>query len=257
MSLIYSILCHEHPDSVVDMIKNIKYYHRDISCTIVINTTPAMYATLKVLESPTLFIAEGPTNKRIGTYDIYNSHILNFIFCRNNSIRATYFIPLASNCMFHRHVTLSEINNACSSVATCPSPAENYAKWHWPKFFRNYDIIRCLRKRNIHTFHRGNHEGAILPYDIMAKIVDFTLTNNISSLIQQETVFEEMLLHTLYSHFVGKEIVNICKIFTTSPNLTPSIAEIEAEKIPCVKRINRNYNDPVRSWLRTQANNYV
>jgi len=256
MSLIYSVLCHEHPDSVVDMIQNIFYYHKDISCTIVLNTTPDMYTVLKAHESPTIFLAP-PSNKQMWTYDILKGHIINFTFCQTNALRSTYFIPLASNCMFHRHVTLSEINDACASVATSSSPAENYAKWHWPKFFRNYDIIRCLRKHNIHKFYRGNHEGAILPYDIMAKIVNFTLTNNIISLIQQETVFEEMLLHTLYSHFVGREIVNICKIFTTSPNLTPSIEEIEAEKKPCVKRVDRNYNDPVRSWLRTQANNYV
>lgn len=257
MSVIYSILCHEHPDSVVDMIRNIFYYHPDISCTIVLNSSVAMHTALKtfVAEIPSVWIAE-PSNKRMWTYDIYNGHITNFVFCRTNAIKAAYFIPLASNCMFHRPFTWSELS-ATLDAAPPPPTTTNLADWHWPDYFKNFKMVKGLSQKKITSYYSCQHEGSLVPYDTMAQIVDCTLETTPSSLIQRETTFEEILLPTLYSHFTGKKLMTMCKVFWDKPRYAPAISDIEAEALPCVKRVDRNYRNPVRTWLRERAHKYV
>jgi len=158
--------------------------------------------------------------------------------------------------MFHRPVTWSELSAA---LAAAPSPpvTANFNTWHWPSFFKNFEMVKYLRYSGITMFYCEQHEGALLPYDTMAKIVDFTRDNNISSKIQNESVFEEILLPTLYSHFTGKKLMTLCKIFWNKPGYAPSISEIEAELLPCVKRVDRKYSDPIRTWLRERANHYI
>jgi len=91
----------------------------------------------------------------------------------------------------------------------------------------------------------------------MNSIVDFISRNHIEESIRRETIFEEILLGTIYAHITKKKGCSICKIFWSAPNYTPTIKQITETEEPCVKRVNRGYNDLVRVWLRERAGNYV
>jgi len=257
VDIIYSISCHEEPDCVIDMIQNIFYYNKDICCNIVVNTNVHMFDELKKrqIESPCVFLEDNPTNKRIESYDILKSHISNFLYCRKNAITSTFFIPLASNCMFHKPVCLNTISSSVvNSIHT--SYKVNYNKWHWRNFFKNPRMIHTLESSGISEFYPSQHEGVVIPYDIMGQIVDLTIEKNLEQLVEYNTVFEEIILSTLYIHISGKQLYSLCKVFWNKPNYLPNINDIQREPLPCVKRVIRAYNDPIRVWIRTQASNY-
>ncbi len=115
-------------------------------------------------------------------------------------------------------------------------------------------MVKYIHEKGVKSYVGSQHEGTIIPYDIMSHIANFS--DNLKSLIQKDTIFEEILLSTFYSHFTGKKLMSICKVFWNKPGYAPSISDIEAETLPCVKRVDRKYNDPVRTWLRERANNY-
>ena len=69
--------------------------------------------------------------------------------------------------------------------------------------------------------------------------------------------YEEILLPSLYAHFTGINPGEICKVFWNMPNYTPTYEQIINERCPCVKRVDRAFNDPIRVQLRERANNYT
>jgi hypothetical protein len=267
-NITYSILCHEHPESVVDMIKNIFYYHKDISCCIIINSNHALFAALKDIQTDHVKLSDKPFNKQIFTYDIMKGHLINFKYCKEYAIESKYFIPLASNCMFHKSLTLDYIENSLHNILS--KEESQYVKrhrqftdtpftttWQWPKFFRNKRIHSILEGAGIRAYYGNHHEGTVYPYPIMNQIVDFIETHRVEALIEHQAVFEETLLPTLYYHFTGQHIASLCNVFWEIPNCQPTIKHITETNYPCVKRVDRDYNNLVRVWLRKRAENYV
>jgi len=269
IDIIYSILCHEAPDCMIDMICNIAYYHRDVSYLIVINTNVQMYNELKMrsIETSNVKLSQHPFDKKSVGYDITKGHILNFNDCVDASIESTYFIPLASNCMFHKQVT-RELLHEFISLSTFPkersysdiSRVNTDSKngiW-WSTFFMNIEVINTIKDvYNSDMFYWYQFEGIILPYSEMQAIVNFIKLNRIEERIQCDTCFDEILIQTLYHCMTGKHLATLCKAFWNSPDYSPSIDEMKETPFPCVKRVSRSYNDPIRIWLRTETNNYA
>jgi hypothetical protein len=54
----------------------------------------------------------------------------------------------------------------------------------------------------------------------------------------------------------GKQIPFLCHNFFELPEYTPTIKHIENCSKPCVKRVERNFNNNVRVHYRQKTNNY-
>jgi hypothetical protein len=91
----------------------------------------------------------------------------------------------------------------------------------------------------------------------MENIITFINTNNIKNNIEYQTVYEEILFPTLYKKFTNNNPAYCCKIFWNNLNFTPTIDEITNCEIHNIKNINRNIDDPIRTWLRNENNNYL
>ena len=307
--IIYSYTCHENIDSFLDTLKNLFYFNKSQKVLVIINSNDIMYNELtnKIntygLENIKLY--PYPSTKKINTYDILNSHIQNFSYCIDNNIKSKYFILLASNCLFHKPISMLYIeninnaifsksrekpiiensneaefskspvetiidinnnnnsnnnnnNNSNNSNNTLINIQEDHDIWHWPAFFKNKIIFDICVKNNINKndFIKNQHEGIILEYEIMNKIKDFLINNNIKNNIENETVFEEILPITLYKVFTGNLPAYCCKVFWNLPNYTPTLEDINNEKLPCFKRVDRNYNNDIRKSIRERCNNY-
>jgi len=253
LDIIYSILCHEYPESFPDTIKNFIHFNKYHSIKIIVNPNIFMHDTLAKLyeNNPTIIFHPNPWNKVKYTYDVLEGHIQNFEYCKENNIIGKYFITLSPNCMFHKEVILSEIDSGIllSPDITDISEKIQHSGWNWPGFYRNNEIVNILNNSGIYNFKGSQHEGFVIEYNIFNKITEFIRNHKIKEKISDNTTFEEILTQTLYIHFTNKKPYYICKIFWDLPNYMPSIDDIIKTDAPCVKRVSFSSNDPVRQWI--------
>ena len=256
MDVIYSITCHESPDSFIDTLKNIFYYNR-LNIAIVVHANHYMFIALQNHCMKNVYLHDKPYNKRIETHDICKAHIENFRYCRDNNIIAKYIIPLASNCYFHSFVTLDTIESLLSKREKIENPPVVFhTDWHWPVFYQNRYINSCLAKEGYLSLYGYQHEGIILEYSSINKIVDLVDKYSIWDHVEREAIFEEYFIQTIYTYESKHSLATLCKVFWNNVNYTPSIDQIKTCELPCVKRVHRSYNDHVRVWQRTITNNY-
>ena len=101
MDIVYSITCHESPESLIDFLNNIFYFNNGIKISIVIHANRFMYTELSSkISNKNVYLNNITLDKRRGTIDIFRGHIENFGLWKEMEIDMKYFIPLASNCYF-------------------------------------------------------------------------------------------------------------------------------------------------------------
>lgn len=253
--VIYSITVHESPRVVQDLIKNILYYNSLLRIGIILNACPTIYEAVTTLATDNVYVVCSPNIRKLGTLDIVMAHILTYEYCVKHDIVAEYFVLLASNCMFWKDTTREMF---LKSTPVCDiSIPKRHSGWAWPSIYANTDIISILEEAGIRNLQAQYHEGGVFEYVIFDKISKFIRENNIEQKMQRLIVFEEFLLQSLYTHFTGKQNNNVCKIFWHSPSYVPTIDDVLRCDQPCVKRVLRDYDNPLRKWLRERANNYI
>jgi hypothetical protein len=246
MDVIYSMTCHEDPDSFLDLIKNIKYFNKDLKICIIVHANDYMF---KQLQGKIEHLNPIHYNRTLNTIDFFKSHIENYDYCIKNQIDMKYFIPLASNCYFHKFVKLEYLDELINQSLP-PTPIEK-VNWHWPSILLNKKI-----NINVGELYCHQHEGVILSKEIGLKISEHCKKYDIFNNVEINTLFEEYLYASLYSKFTGKSIQTLCKVFWDEPGYSPTLPKIINCETPCVKRVSRNYNDPVRIYFRNLTNNY-
>lgn len=259
--IVYSVGCHEHPDGFIDFLRNIFFYNKELSVCVLVNCNEPLYENLskRMEEFETrVYLLPNPWKKTLFTYDIFETHIQTIEFCDKKNISATYFIPLASNCMFHKMITSEYLSSLpYTPVDITDKTKHPYTVWHWPEFYKNEAVLKILNSDSIYNYQGNLHEGLVLSFDIMKKIEKYVKTKNIKEQINNQVGFEEILFGTLYAYFTGTTPPSFCRIFWGNERYRPSILDIENTNEPCVKRVLRDYDDPVRKWLRERTENYV
>jgi hypothetical protein len=188
-------------------------------------------------------------NRRNVSIDIFKSHIENFDYAVSNGIDMKYFIPLASNCYFHKPLTLDYIKSLLDNSPNV-TPTETVG-WYWPSILLNKKI-----NSNLGKLYMSAHEGFILPKQIAEIISQHVKTYDIYNNVEDNIPFEEYLFASLYSNITGRKPQIICKVFWDAPGYTPSLEQIINCEFPVVKRVYRDYNNPIRIHFRTLTNNY-
>ena len=259
VDVVYGILAHESVECVLDMIRNVKHFNRTMSLRVVINASPAIYEELLARKDPDVRVLPDPWNRAIGGYDILEAIVQIGEYCRRMGISGKYFVPLASNCMFWNHTTLDTIEQLYTSESTdrvVDIHSRTTQDWHWPRIYKNTRMLDEFSRLGVVKLIGKQWEGSIYEFDIFVKLCECLRDNNFRNLVQEETFFEEYLLPTLYVHLIGRSPMQLCHVFWGIPDYRPSIAEIEASREPCVKRVFRDLQDPVRVWLRSKTNGY-
>ena len=100
------------------------------------------------------------------------------------------------------------------------------------------------------------HEGIILNKEQISKISEIYYKNDFQNKVECQTPFEEYLFASIYSMITGKKIQFLCHVFFELPNYTPTLKQIEDSSKPCVKRVERNFNNHIRVHYREKTNNY-
>jgi hypothetical protein len=112
MDVVYSLTCHEEPEGFIDLLKNILYYNKNIKVGIIIHANDYMFSQLNgKFTNQNIFLNNKTMNRSAIAIHIFQSHIENCGYLKQNNISYRYFIPLASNCYFHKFVDLEYIKN--------------------------------------------------------------------------------------------------------------------------------------------------
>jgi len=141
--IIYSISCHESPQAMLDTIRNFNYFNRSSRICIVINPNALMHtALMDSIQTFQNIYMLGPTEKKWGTYSIYEAHVDCFNFCRDYGITGKHFILMASNCYFHKEITLEQIDHIVDHAHRVIIIPDAHPKegWHWPLWLTNEGV---------------------------------------------------------------------------------------------------------------------
>lgn len=259
VSLVYSYTWHTAPDVFVDTMRNLLYYSRNYSVAVIVHCSPKMVDPLQRLISSHEGLTDRvrlhpvPTQKRPFTVDLYAAHIENAKWCKSQGLNPKRFVLMASNCYFHqslrdRHMERGPAIKASSDRTT----------WHWPKFYRQNELLDILKTAGLSEFVAVQHEGLALPWDTMCKIVEFEQLHQLSRFSKKikGIPFEEIFFGSL-TLFFQEKIVSICKVFWNAPGLTPTVKQVQSTiKYPCIKRVGMCMHDAVRTWQRVVTSNY-
>ena len=260
--IIYSYTAHEHHDSMFDTLNNLFYFNKKQKILAIIHPNNELYkplcdAALDNINGTDIIINSNFKDKKWWTFDIMEAQMENFEYCQKNGIYSKYFIPLASNCIFKKDITLDNIQSILNTrVSVKDFIATNYDYTVFIELNKNQELINILEIQGYSTKLKTQHEGMILKNDDMKQIAKIIRELDIKSKITRDIPFEEILPISIYAKIHDKIPQLICKLYTDNQNLTPSRDDIINQDLPCFKRISRDYNDETRIWLRNTNNNY-
>lgn len=263
--IMYSCLVHEAPDVFLDTLNNLFFYHANFHINVIVHCNHIVFQPLhELIRRDTrfrgqVFLYPQPWDKKIATFDLLEAHLENFRWCTTNNRIATYFIPLASNCYFWKQLESSDLiyDKASYSFGNIDISTFESDHWHWQTFRKNHELIDELKKAGVEQFLGRQHEGLIVPWSVMRQVSDFEKAHNLRRFAHQNVTYEEILWTTLINMFLGHEVENMCEVFWDLPNYTPSIENIQQSTKPCVKRVSRTMDDPVRVWQREVTADYM
>lgn len=258
--IVYSTNVHEEPECVHDLIQNIKYYNQHLNVAIILNCNTLMYNALKDMNIPNVYVNPEAIDKFSNSIGVFQGLLENYKYLLSLKLEFTYYITIASNCYFHKPVTMDYLaQKVAEQPAVVPEP--NYRTWRWPEVFHrgNHNLNSFLKEKEVILYFE-QHEGQIHTRKTFDFIVEtfkgFDIYNNIA----KNTTYEEFLPSSLYGKCTGKRVAVICKVFWDQGGVYmgtfPSIQTIEALELPMVKRVARKYNDPVRVHFRNKTKNY-
>lgn len=259
--LIYSFTCHENPDTFVDTLNNLFYFNQANKIAVVVNCNHFMFQELpRYLENnennKNIFINNVYFEKERCTFSVLKGHHENLKYCERNNLSSALFIPLASNCLMKKQITKYDLQKQLDAIPAFKHTNEVKDDWYWGDIQKNQKINNILfHGLGVKGLIKEQHEGMIIPFDVMKRVSDFLDKNQIESLVEQETVFEEYLLITLVTHYYGKKVTCMCKVYFDFSDYPP-MDLLENQDEPCFKRISRNYNDERRIMFREKNNFY-
>ena len=140
IDIIYSILCHESPECIDNLIDNIYKFNKNYQIKIVLHLNKKLfnnYSNEKVIINSIFY------DKNINHSSIIKAHLENFNLIKNKEL-FKFFIPLASNCMFIKNLNLDFKINFKLNNYTCK---DNHLKNYHPSWG-----INILKNENLLNF---------------------------------------------------------------------------------------------------------
>lgn len=269
-----SITAHESTASLIDFIKNSAYFVEYPIFIIHINkNSQSMYeefkSKIKELEkilNTNILLSEERFDTSKESFMLDRAHNSNLNTLKESKIDYDYFMLQASNCLFIKKgieeiiskydigISQHKINEFWQNRVVSHKSLDKFIKIH---FGLNTD----MRELNI----KGCHEGIFLKKDLVEQI--FYIVNNIYNLCILENDFPsyptEEIWFQVANLILQKNNKNIKQFDTITylpwnRNLNWTIDQVQDAMgdIPyhkfAIKRIERNYNDSIREFIRNK-----
>lgn len=254
IDILYSVLIHDSPECLMDLVDNVIHFNAGYNIKIVVNSSPLIYQQINGLKFPDeVLLNPLPKDKIKYSYDILEGHINNFIFCE--SLNFKYYIPLASNCMFFKQMHVKNISNL-----ECQEPKEYSSSPMNPHIIPMLEtpfIVEALSamKIKIYDLHRF-HEGVFYTKEQYNAIKSFLVDSGIHNCAKVKFIAEETLLPILEMNLFGKMLPTVFSMRLPDEDMERHMERAGNKKNVCIiKPIERVLNCQAREYLRNIIKN--
>ena len=255
--VIYSLCFHQKIDYVNHFLKNVEKYNVKNKYLVIINLSKDLSKVRDKIYDRNVIIYHKSSDKRLNTYDLMNALIDNYIYLKMLNLKFNNYMLLSSSCRFVRQIDKLEEYKGDISIFEGSNIGNLNNNWyHSNNFLKNKKIINIFKKNKIDICLQ-EVVGSIYSEKVFKKIVEFIFSNNLKLNIECETVFEEIILPSLYKYFTNK-YVNCSHAYTFRPKKdgsnipnTQQIISIlnENPKISIIKRFPEDLNDVTYYYL--------
>jgi len=255
--VIYSLCFHQQIDYVNHYLKNLEKYNINNKYLVIINLSNDLSKVRDKIYDRNVIIYYKSSNKRRITYDLMNAYIDNYIYLKLLNLKFNNYMLLTSSSRFVKQI--SKLEEYKGDIGIFEGGNLCHLKSNWPhtnNFFKNKKIINIFKENKIDICY-NEVVGTIYPEKVFGKIVDFITSNNFKIKIESETVFEEIILPSLYKYFTNKNLDN-SHAYTFRRNrdgfIIPNEKQIisklnENPKISIIKRFPEDLNDVAYYYL--------
>jgi len=255
--VIYSLCFHQHIDYVNHYLKNLEKYNINNKYLVIINLSNDLSKVRDKIYDRNVIIYHKSSNKRVLAYDLMNAYIDNYIYLKLLNLKFNNYMLLTSSSRFVKQI--SKLEEYKGDIGIFEGSNLCHLKSNWPhtnNFFKNKKIINIFKENKI-DIYSSEVVGSLYPEKVFGKIVDFVISNNFKNNIESETVFEEIILPSLYKYFTNKNVDNshayTFRLNTDSfiiPNEKQIISKLnESPKISIIKRFPEDLNDVTYYYL--------
>ena len=232
--IVYSITFHQKIDFVNHFLKNIEKYNSKNRYLVIIHLSNILYKNKKNIYSKNVIINPTHYDKKLYTHLLLKPFIENFEHLVSQKIQFNNFMTLSSSNRLVRQAPKFNQKNTASVENKTYNQVQYFdnKSWYWwPKFFKNKKILKIFQEHQIKLIS-GQVSGRLYPKNIMAKVCEFIRKNKIMSVIENEVVFEEILLPSLAKHYMSSPQKVYCHTFWNKLNVSKCIpTPEEVEKI--------------------------
>ncbi|SFF09241.1 hypothetical protein [Trichococcus pasteurii] len=270
---IFSIPVHEKPEVVIDQIMNYKYYNQ--GCGIVLHLSKNFQYTGSQYNENTFFevlehldnVFINPRHVRTGFGDIIQAHLSNFEYvCSVTDFE--YFSLGASNDLFIKEGLNDFMVEWKAGLKIIPVDID--VTWMAAyKAKSDTDLLNMLASLNgtVNDIKRSQVEGAFFDKKLFSQIANIVNNSYDFNDINENQLYarEEVYFPTIVQFLISdKEIYtdNYTYNATNSASWTIYLDDIDRiitskNNYFCIKRISRDINNPIRSYVRDYLGEYT
>lgn len=273
--IVFSLTAHEDIECLYDLIDNIKkcFIHYDI--IILLSLTDNLYNIFTNKYDFVKIITCRPSNLKMwGTIHLFHQHMLNLKYIYENNIKYDFFWFVASNEMFIKIVPPNFIDEYGLKIISKKDPINDIDydiyynnfitnkehHWMWVNPCKQDTHFTDYMYKNKFKLYSGQHEGFVLPYNLMLEVFDEYNKNK----IYEESVFKDYVMEEIFmfTYIVNKyntaggypKFFCFRYIYSLENKVTYEIIE---EKLLnthlSIKPVIRKYDDPLRIFIRNNV----
>lgn len=252
--IIFSLLVHESPDSLLDQLNNFFYYNPD--SYVVIHLAKNIWNDHMLLEKFKSIISEytnvqiNPNCVRTGFADIIQAHISNFQFVKDSDFE--YFVFSSSNELFVKKNMYEDITHY-----DCGLNFKSIKKWYYKKTALGDKVLLNFAKGNSNNIKYSQIEGTFYKKEMLAKIIEII---SINYNYEKETIFyprEEVYFSTVCYNFIEQYNAHVPITYMKFEGKEIFVSFHKIKKIRnkdlgfySVKRVDRQLNNYLRDYIR-------
>lgn len=273
-TFVLSVLFHEEISTVMLYLMNALFYFKDYNLLILISCNNFIFNLLNKTNLPEniIIVTERPDDMPIwGNVNLFEQHIKNYLYLKENKINYDYFWFSASNDVFIKNIdNLLEENIITCQQKTILTEEEitNFyndflvnSTWSWylkliedkntiNTFIENKIIVKC-----------NEIEGLVLPKNITEEVLDFYVENLYKKNTTKNYIMEEFYIpsYLLSKYNLDYNTFTVREKWCKYPELKNIYGEELINKINennkysllyCVKTIDRNIKNPIRTHVK-------